>query len=354
MGNLMTASREWASRPDDERFVSLPDLHEHVRSRMQRAEVLISTTKAIAVKPEAGEGISIETERGKGHFTNWSFGQLCQIAKAPSSYLSSLPAVLSTINLQYGLDSAKRENTMVLMDRKEDDITVRSFNSETYGRIWDLDVVNSVEKINQDNRWVIPSASYQNANPKRATTLYSSDRDVFIFLVDPNHPIEISGETLFRGFIAYNSEVGKCTFGLMTFLYRYICDNRIIWGAQDVKELKIRHTSGGPSRFIAEGEKALRAYSESSPSEIQAQIIKAKSLEVGTNDKDVSQWLQDRGFTGIMSKRIVETAQAEEGSTHRLWDIVNGITAYARSITHTDTRLKMEETAGSLLSRYAA
>jgi hypothetical protein len=59
----------------------------------------------------------------------------------------------------------------------------------TSGRIWDSQVVAAVERVNEDGRWQIPAASYQARNPKRATTLYASDRDVFIFLVDPNNPV---------------------------------------------------------------------------------------------------------------------------------------------------------------------
>ena len=99
--------------------------------------------------------------------------------------------------------------------------------------------MRSSNVMNHGN-WQVPAASYADANPKRATTLYGSDRDVFIFLVDPDNPIEHGEDTLFRGFYTWNSEVGAATFGLATFLYRFVCDNRIIWGAQDFKELRIQ------------------------------------------------------------------------------------------------------------------
>src|SRR5437773_2153478 len=35
--------------------------------------------------------------------THWSFGQLCTLVGAPTSYLRQLPAALSAINLQHGL-----------------------------------------------------------------------------------------------------------------------------------------------------------------------------------------------------------------------------------------------------------
>ena len=52
-------------------------------------------------------------------------------------------------------------------------------------------------------------------------------------------------------------------FGIATFTYDYVCDNRIIWGQRNFRELKIRHTSGGPHRFVANAVPQLTAYAES-------------------------------------------------------------------------------------------
>ncbi len=41
--------------------------------------------------------------------THWSFGQLCTLVGAPSSYMRQLPAPLSGINLQHGLLSHRAE-----------------------------------------------------------------------------------------------------------------------------------------------------------------------------------------------------------------------------------------------------
>ena len=77
--------------------------------------------------------------------------------------------------------------------------------------------------------------------------LYASDRDVFMFLIDEDHPIEVRNERLSRGLFIWNSEVGKSSFGLTTFLYRYVCGNHIVWGAENVKEIRIRHSLNAPS-----------------------------------------------------------------------------------------------------------
>ena len=117
-----------------------------------------------------------------------------------------------------------------------------------YGRIYDHEVVEAVRAVNGDGRWHIPASSYAVVNPKRATTLYASDRDVFIFLVDEKNPVEVQVggvvRRLFRGFMVWNSEVGSHRFGFMTFLYDFVCDNRMVWGAREVKDKAARSQTG--------------------------------------------------------------------------------------------------------------
>ena len=288
--------------------------------------------------------------------THWGFGQLATYAKAPATYLRSLPSKLAAINLQYGLENNAVRDTALVLAQSNGNNQLRAITSQSYGRIWDIQVVQAVEKANRDGRWKIPAASYATQNPKRATTLYASDRDVFIFLVDDQHPVEIGNEKLFRGFYTWNSEVGAATFGLTTFLYRTICDNRIIWGATDVKELRIRHTGGAPERFGYEGAKLLKRYSEENTVQTVNTIKAAQKFELPVSDKEKDGWqgwLRDRGFSDALAKNAISKAKEEEGEVRSLWDIVNGVTAFARTIPHTDARIEVEQKAGKLLSLVA-
>jgi hypothetical protein len=252
--------------------------------------------------------------------------------------------------------SPLRDDSLVLAQSNGSHV-LRSITSTSYGRIWDHQVVEAVERVNADGRWQIPAASYATTNPKRATTLYASDRDVFIFLVDPKNAVEVGGETLFRGFYTWNSEVGSATFGLTTFLYRYVCDNRIIWGATDVREVRIRHTGGAPDRFAYEGQKYLQRYAEESTAKLVEGIKTAQNTAIPINkgkDETVQDWLQKRGFTKAQAKASVDAAQAEEGGARTVWDVVNGVTAYARTIQNTDDRVEIESKAGKLMEAVAS
>src|SRR5438067_1107766 len=86
----------------------------------------------------------------------------------------------------------------------------------------------------------------------------------------------------------------SATFGLTTFLYRYVCDNRIIWGQSHVREVRIRHTGGAPERFAYEGQRYLRRYAKESTGELVTGIQTAQHTAIPINqgkDEMVQDWL---------------------------------------------------------------
>src|ERR1700736_3195876 len=91
-------SSEWFTRPDDERYLNLPDLYEAVRGRAERAQA--RTVESNAIKVEANRDIPERlalTVPGRGEPvapTHWSFGKLCTLVGAPTSYLRQRPAAL--------------------------------------------------------------------------------------------------------------------------------------------------------------------------------------------------------------------------------------------------------------------
>jgi hypothetical protein len=362
---IMRASHEWATRPDDQRFISLDELESYVDARTQKAMVELSPTNHLAVKaihdgsgdPESPVSwdLVLDSPRHEDvRLTNWSFGQLCQNTGAHASYLKKLHPSLSAMCINYGIQKlASRENQLMLLDSKDDFQVMRCQTSPDYGRIWDVDVVRAVQHVNVDGTWQVPAASYAANDPRRATTLYASDRDVFMFLVDPQHPIEIDGENLFRGFYVWNSEVGSQVFGFASFLYRYVCDNRIIWGAKNYRELRIRHTSGGPARFEREGRELLNQYANASVADEVNIIRKAKGLPAARDKDGIIDMLKAQRFTLSQAKEVIKIAEEEEGQAHSIWDIVNGVTAMARRVKHTDARVDLERAAGRLLDRAA-
>ena len=114
-------SSEWFSRPDDERFLSLPELYEAVRACANRATARTVESRAIRVEArrDDGERLALIVPRQERLVTptHWSFGQLCGLVGAPAGYLRELPAPLAGINLQHGLLGYRAELVKTLDPR---------------------------------------------------------------------------------------------------------------------------------------------------------------------------------------------------------------------------------------------
>jgi len=189
------------------------------------------------------------------------------------------------------------------------------------------------------------------------TTLYASDRDVFLFLVDNTHPIEADAwrtDPYFRGFYCWNSEVGSKTLGIASFYLRAVCMNRNLWGVENFEEITIRHSKFAAQRFAHEAAPALTSFANSSPAPFIAGIKAARERIVARSDEDRESFLRKRGFSKSETAKIIETVLSEE---HRkpesIFDFVQGITALARTKTHQDARLELEGKARKLLERAA-
>ena len=301
--------------------------------------------------------------------THWSFGQLAGLIGAPAGYPRQLPAALAGINLQYGLTSHRAEQVKSL-ETDTGRLELRAMTGPEYGRIYDHELVSAVMNIagngTGDTRWKVPGVldwSTGRHNPfvevtKDTTTLYASDRDVFLFLVDDTHPIEAgrladgSPDLYFRGFYCWNSEVGSKTLGMASFYLRAVCQNRNLWGVEDFEEITIRHSKYAASRFAHEAAPALESFANSSSAPFVAGIKAARERIVARTDDDRTEFLRKRGFSRSETARIIKTVLREEGRPpESLFDFVQGITAVARDKEHQDARLELEQRAKRLLDR---
>ena len=368
-------SSEWFSRPDDERYLSLGALYEAVRARAARATARTVETKALRVEASRDDGerlaLIVPGRDEPVAPTHWSFGQMCSLVGAPASYLRQLPAPLAGINMQHGLLSHRAELVKTL-EADEGRVELRAVTGPDYGRIWDHELVAAVMKIagqgTGDTRWKVPGLldwSSMTHNPfvevtKDTTTLYASDRDVFLFLVDDTHPIEVGRlptgdpDLYFRGFYCWNSEVGSKTLGIASFYLRAVCMNRNIWGAEGFEEISIRHSKFAGHRFAHQAAPALERFADSSPMPFLAGIRAAREAIVARKDEDRETFLRKRGFSKGETDRIIATVLDEEGHPpSSIYDFVQGITALARTKPHQDARLELEAKAAKLLSAVA-
>ena len=367
-------SSQWFTRPDDQRFLSLSALRAAVGARCESSESrIVDVSKSKLYVNDHDSNIYVYDKWGSSVFENWSFGQACQLLTAPAGYLRRLPPTIAAINLQHGMANFRSEMGKTYRQDTGSDVGVlRAVTGPDYGRITDAEVVDAIMTIagdgTGDTDWKVPGVmnwSDMQYNPyvdvsKETTTLFASDRDVFIFLVDDTHPIEIgkladgSPDLIFRGFYAWNSEVGSKSLGIATMYLRGICANRCLWGVENFQTVTMRHSKYAPERFAAEHAPALRSFASGSTGKLLEGINDAKGAIVARNDEERLEFLQKQRFSKAASQDIINTVLREEGKApESIWDMVQGITAKARTIGHQDARIDMERVAGKLLDKVA-
>lgn len=374
----MELSNQWYRRPADERFLSLSALQAAVKARAEATVTTSIKTKLIecfAPEPEKIEDTHvfkiILPDGSEAEPTHWSFGQLAGLAGAPAGYLRTMPSQISKDALNYGLRFIRRVEDVKLYARPGEDL--RAITGPDYGRIFDHEVVEAVRQVAGDGvgdtRWKIPGVMDWRTmiyDPNVAptldtTTLYASDRDVFIFLVDDRNPIVVGkardgqDDIMFRGFYFKNSEVGAGSCKLGFFYLRGLCENRIMWGVEGFEELTLRHSKNAPARFIAEAIPAMQAIAERSSLKLIDAVAQAKAAKVANDDDSALDFLKARSLNGAQAKKVLDLFEAEEGGHARsAWDMAQGITALARKIPHQDDRVAMERVAGRILEKVAA
>jgi len=363
MTELMQASRQWATRPADERFLSLLAMRDAMYAIRSTSRAVVVPSRKLTALPTDSDhrGLAIAGPNGHPYApTNWAFGQLCSRVKAPAGYLRTLPAELACDNLNYGLQIRGMDEDagdVGCLIQANGEHIMRAATGPTYGRIWNLDVVDALISRFGDGvtgMFRVPGEfGRQVTVTKENTTLYASDRDMFVFLADEENRVEVPNRrdgrsgSLARGFFVKNSEVGNGCLELMFFLFDYACCNRIVWGAQDVKTFKIRHTSGAPERFVEEAAPIINSFTLSSSRAVTQAIedARAKRLEDKTQT-----FLAQRFGKGLVDKIMAVHQLEENRPIETAWDAVVGATAYARSLSHIDARLAIEEAAGNILT----
>jgi hypothetical protein len=354
-GDIMTAAqRQYYARPADQKFSSLDELYAKVHSRRMSAIEFESDIVDMSAHQSPGGGVVFSA---KGNFmqpTHWAFGQTAALIGAPAAYLRKLSTqgaediVVKLLN--HGI--AKREAAgfkfLAVDEPNGDDTTLYAATSPSYGRIWDADVVESTKRVidAQDGKFFSPWAW---GHKHRA--LFGSSQDVFMYFIDGGSIVDGGGERdqLHRGVYVWNSEVGAATFGIATFLFRETCGNFLVWGVENAKILNIRHTSGGPERFVSDAVPALQEFARTSVKQLEAGVKAAKAFALPTDEDELLKFGIKHGFNRAETKRAILAANTEEGSCATLWDLVNGFTATARMMAFADAKADLEVRAGKLM-----
>lgn len=387
MVNLMDASRQWASRPNDERFWGLHDLREELSRQTDVSQEVNTDVRTMQVVAR-GEDLCLQGERGKpAPLSNWAFGQLSGNVGAPANYLRELPINLAVQNLNYGLKKIVDKdtyNTKLLLHRTgAENWTVRAMTSQSYGRIWNLDLANKLTPA-LETGWMVPPARPATDNDPRtrkatATDIipgqddfglsvkigddiapagvYCGDRDMFVFLVNPKRIINDGNSGLMRGVYIWNSEVGAGSFKVKTFFLENVCGNHICWGASNIQEIKIVHRKNSIIGFDKAAMLSLGHYANQACTADEAMIVAARKKELGKSEKEVVDKLFGMKSVGLAKRDIeagfraaVRWEHTAKSAPTTVWGMVHGLTRYSQISKYADARNVIDIAAGKLLA----
>lgn len=367
---LTQASHQWATRPADQRFLNLHDLLDRVSAqRIASSASVVSKRRILAAPDQSGgrvdhQGLVVygaDRDAGAMAPTHFAFGQLARLAGAPAGYLRNLPTDLAADCINYGLRAREIEEVGLLRTDMPGATELRAATGPNYGRVWNQEIVQALVDRFGDGvtgQWKVPGEFGKDVPiTLQNTTIYGSDRDVFVFLADEHNRLEVADRrggqpgSVARGFFVWNSEVGDKTIGAAFFLFDYVCKNRIVWGVREFRETRIRHTAGAPDRWLEEITPVLAQYAESAAGPIEAQIRAAQQKKID----DVQEFLATRFSAGRARQFMAAHEREEDGRPiETVWDAVTAVTAFARSIEWTDERVEMEREGGKLLDLVAA
>lgn len=401
MSNLFEAHHQWSSRPEDQRFESLAEMRDFCKGYALNATSFITPLSALSVAPTANnKNIALLGAGEPATITNYAFGQLARFAKAPPSYLRTLPVDLAVQNLNYGLkysaDRRDDDNKLDVLFHHNGSSVARAVTSDSYDRVWNYQLVEKIMEHLSSKGWVVPPARPAHPGQKgtrKATLadilpnqadfglavkegddiapagLYASDHDMFAFLVNYSDPVWDGAKFLKQGAFVGNSEVGDGSLWVKYFLMDDVCGNHIVWGVSEVTEVSVRHVKRQSqaigntlSRAVTKWE--ILANRMPSGKEMEGKITKAKSYTIGATKEEVL----DALFTFGKKRNLLKFSKSNlndayeiaantprYGAPNTAWGMVQGLTELSQKITHgyMDERTEMDTQAGRILEMVA-
>ncbi len=380
--NLLGASHQWATRPPDERFWGLHDMGAALADVKTHSRELNIPVSKVRVTPGENDELTI-TATTPIKLTHWSMGQLSSYADAPAQYLRRLPAPLAAQCLNTGLEKYNNDGVQLLVHRNDGPPVMRSMTTK-YSRLWNDDIVKALRPAT-DYGWIVPPARPVDGmgDPRqRAATAkdivpgqdafglsvkvgdqiapagcYASDRDMFVFMVNPKRVIDVDGsDGLMRGIFLWNSEVGAGAFKVQTFYLEAVCGNHIVWGAKDVRTFRMVHKGNNFQNFGHKLKRQLEDIANRDTSDERRMIESARNYVIGKNREEVVDTLHANRQIGL-SKTVIDAAytvavryeHTAKSDPTTAWGMAHGLTRYSQTCPNADDRNDIDTSAGKLL-----
>lgn len=363
--NLIMHS-QWKHRPADERFSTLADMYTALAGiALECGNAVIPTEqlKVVAMSEGADADLGLLSPSGKvGALTNWSASQLGAIAKAPMSYLRTLPADYAARDLNYSIQQQPRDaHKLYLRGKKDDpaaDLTVRAVTSPGYTRIITANVVQRlIELQSQFPAWKAPMVyPHGDFGGDRAPCVgFAGDRDAYICLIDEEHrisdPTDPSGQGLARGIMVLNSDVGAKRLDVILFLCQYICGNFMIWGYKQIQSISLRHFGDKIKREWATGiGNVFVDYGRLSPREEEEKIRTAAYKQLAPSKNEIVDLLfKSFDIPKKTSADAYDLTERYGANPRSVWGMVQGLTRLSQVEPNMDRRVELDQAAAKIM-----
>lgn len=349
--NIMTASREYQSRPKDERYPSVEAMVEQARiNRTHSVERAYNLKELSAVVND--DAVLLQSPKGQARFTHWSFGQLARTVGAPANYLRDLSPGLTAACLNEGLRATPPGTTANLLVKANGGLpVVRAATSEKYGRVWDEQLYGGILNTFKGRQWSLPPT--WDGQPAGANM---GDRDSFLVYTDGGSIVQDASRRnngeLYRGILVRNSEVGAAAVAIDGILFQYICGNHIIWGAVVDRRFRRRHVGENALRDTLRevGTMAVR-WSERSASQDEQLIRMLADNELASTEAGIVDELRTIGLSKGDAIAAYKVAEQHEANPRSYWGISAGITRMSQESGYQDERYQLDQLAMSVLKR---
>jgi hypothetical protein len=395
MTNLYQASNQWRNRPVDERFASLEEMRAACKSYADHSiskDVPFCDLRVEAIKPNPDSKQADLYLVGKtntpARLSYYAFDQLCSRSESPAPFLSNLPPTLTAniLNHQLFVRSAKGKGRGManVLFHQNGDLVARAITTDMYRRIWNYTILDFLILLRDVQGWRTPPArpafpnqpgtrpateadvlfsqgdfglSVKVGDPIADSALYASIHDMFAFMVNEVRIDDGSDQGLGRGFFCRQSEVGDCSIWFTTFLYRYVCGNHIVWGAQDIAEFKIRHVGDVVNAIANQVPQELERYSQSGVGSIESSIKAARQKQLGTSKESVISTVAKMKIPALSQKRIEQAYNLaeqnidEDGNPFSVWAMANGITRLSQETGFSDKRNELDRATGVMMNK---
>lgn len=357
---LFHASNQWAKRPADERFNSLQDMYTVCRQYADNARTSVVRWNDLKADAQGDEVFLVGNTGQPARLTHFAFGQIAARAGAPASYLRELPAPLAAQCINHGMreNASQTGNDAQLLIHRNGSLVVRSATTTVYSRVWNHEVLARLLDL-QERTGLVPARQTftWDGTPlppesERPASLYASDHDMFAFLMSADRVLtDPVGKQLYRGLIVSNSEVGDRKLSVMSFFFREVCANHIIWGASELLTIDLMHQGNIRQRWL-DAQVKIRRYLDNGTSFDQSRFVEMKRRIADTKE-GVLDALFGKRITGLTKQVAKQAYDAvipdQDGDPRTFWGIAQGITRIARATSFADTRYDLDRAAGRVM-----